>query len=534
MDLEDTTIRNTKAAHPDGVGLGLNVREGATLSARGLLIEANHSIGLSIRNPGTTVELEDATIRGTRPRTDGTYGRGIEIHEGASLIARGLLLEENHEVGLIASALQTSVDLEDTTIRATQPSGAGTGGIGVMVAEGASLVSRGLLLDNNHSSGLVCTLAEATAELDNTTVLETRPNLTTGYAAGIEVSWGARLVASDLWMEGNRNIGLLIAETGTTVELDQATIRDTETRSDGAFGRGINIQDGASLVAHDLLLDGNYDTGLAAFDADTTVELENTQISGTKSAAILAGGMGIVTQRGASVTAVDLTVEGNEGPGLEVVSDGSIDAWDFALEGNGFAGAIAFNGRLGLHGGTMSGSVLHPSEGGGVGVFAWDLYGSIDIELEDIVFSDLVGPALYLRGSGRMRMSGCEVTDCGTWPWLPGGVLATEGTEAWTEGGETGSFVGLALEGNRFTDLDGDAILLDGSSATLVAHPETGAPNTFADLQGEPLIWQRCGDSTAPEVLDSSMASPICTTEARVLGPLLEYWVWVGEVENVE
>lgn len=179
----------------------------------------------------------------------------------------------------------------------------------------------------------------------------------------------------------------------------------------------------------------------------------------------------------------------------------------------------------------MSESTFHPSEGGGVGVFSWDVAGPSDVEVKDVAFSGLAGPALYLRGAGRYVMRGCDVQDAGTWPWLPGGVLAMEGVEPWHDPDGAGHLTGLLLEGNSFGEQPGDAILLDGSSGTLASDPGTGLPNTFEDLQGEPLIWQACGGVPAPEVLDGSLAVPSCASPPRSLGPPLVYDPYLFDVE---
>ena len=278
------------------------------------------------------------------------------------------------------------------------------------------------------------------------------------------------------------------------------------------------------------MLEENHEFGLFAAQAGTSVDLEDVQIVGTRTSVNNAGGFGIGVQDDASLTALGLQVEDSEGPGLYVVVGGTLEAWDAVLDRNGLAGAVVLDGRLALRGGTVSGSTFHPGEGGGIGVFGWDIWAPPDIELGDVAFSDLPGPALYLRGPGRYVMRGCDIQDTGTWPWQPGGVFAVEGVEPWHET-DTGYFTGLLLEGNTFTDLSSDAILLDSSSATLDPHPETFAPNTFGNLDGVPLLWQRCDGIEAPEILDNSIPDPACEPEPRTLGPLLEYRLWLTEVE---
>ena len=535
VDLEDATIRSTQPL-PDGTrGKGVVVQEGASLVARGLLLEGNHDSGLLAVDVGTSVDLEDATVRDTQPRTDGTFGRGIGVQAGASLVARGLLLGGNHEFGLSALGAGTSVDLSDVTIRDTQPRTNGTFGNGIGVQDGASLVARGLALEGNHEFGLFAAEAGTSVDLEDATVRDTQPRTDGTSGTGIEVSRGASLVARNLLLEGNHDSGLFAVNAGTSVDLEDATIRDTQPPPDGTNGRGIDVQDGASLVARGLLLEGNHEIGLLAGHAGTSVNLEDVRIAGTRTPVNCAGGMGIAVQQGASVTTLGLLVEDNEGPGVYVVRDGTLEAGDVALQRNGFAGAVVVDrGSLTLNGGTVTGSVSHSSEAGRTGIFAWNDIAPPHIELDGVTFSDLIGPALYLRGPGRYVMRDCVIKDTGTWPWLPGGVFAAEGVQPWYEVGNTGYFNGLLLEGNTFSDLSGDAILLDSSSATLDLHPETGAANTFTNLDGVSLVWQRCDDVSVPEILDGSVSDPTCEPEPRTLGPLLDYYLWLTETEPLE
>ena len=535
VDLQNTTVLDTRPRLDGTNGRGIAVLAGGRLEAGGLLLEGNHDVGLLAADAGTTVELKDATIRDTLPLPDGTFGRGIAVEAGASLVARGLLLEGNHDVGLGASGTWTTVDLVDATIRDTLPLPDGTFGRGIVVQNGAGLVARSLLLDGNHDVGLVAWGAGAIADLQDVAILDTQPLPDGSFGRGIAATWGASLVARGLLLERNHDVGLYASEAGTSVDLEDATVRDTQPLPDGTDGSGIAVQDGASLVARGLLLDGNHDVGLFVTGPGAVVDLEDGVASGTRGAYDSAGGSGVSVQNLGLLSARGLEVQDNEGPGLYVVTGGVFEARDAALRRNGFAGAVVLGAHLALRDGEVSGSFPHPSEGGGVGLFAWNLGSPSSLDVQSVTFSDLAGPALYLRGPGRYIVRDCEITGTGSTPRLPGGVLALEGVEPWHEVGDTGSFTGLHLQGNSFHDLPSDAILLDSSSLTLDLSRRPGTPpNTFGSLGGVPLLWQRCDDVAPPEVLDGSTLVPDCEPVPRTLGPAMEYRLWVTETEPVE
>ncbi len=118
VDLEDVTVRDTQLLPDGSVGTGIHL-QGGTLFARNPLLERNRTNGLSVSSD-SVAELEDSTIRGTEARGDGTQGMGIAVSSGGQLIGRRLLVDGNTTAGLIAAPTGI-VDLQDSTIRGTRP-----------------------------------------------------------------------------------------------------------------------------------------------------------------------------------------------------------------------------------------------------------------------------------------------------------------------------------------------------------------------------------------------------------------------------
>jgi len=533
LDLEETTVRRTQPRADGTGGWGLELQSGAGLVARALLLEDNHEAGLMALGAGTTLDLEDAVVRGTQPLPDGTGGRGVEVNSGAYLVARGLLAERNHGYGVLVSDPGSTAELEEAVLRDTWPLPDGTRGRGVGVQEGAGLIARDLLVEGSHEYGVIAWGDGVNVAVHDSTVRDTRRSAGGRPGAGILAGSGAEVIADGLLLEQNSEVGLLAVHEGTVVELDATVVRGSLPLADGSFGRGVAVQGGARLTARDLLLEDNSGAGLIAMDPGTVVDLRETAILGTLASTSGASGIGVVVQGEASVTAEVLGVEDSAGPGLYVVDGGELVIESGSLLRNRFAGGVVLGGDLVLQGGVVEGTGVHPGAGGGAGVFAWDLEAPPRVFLDGVAFSDLVGPAAYLRGAGRYVIRGCSVQEAGTWPWLPGGVLAVEGTGPWREVGDSGLFTGLLLEGNSFSELAGDAVLLDSSSATLDVHTGTGAANTFTDLEGVPMVWQRCAEVPPPEIEDGSVVVS-CEPVPRSLGSLLEFQLWLTEVEAVE
>ena len=533
--LHGARIQATQAL-PDGtLGRGVGVQDGAAFSATDLVLEGNHDVGILALHAGTTVVLDGAVILGTQSLPGGTGGRVVEVRDGVALTATDLLVEANQEVGLLAVGSGTTVALNGARILGTESLPDGTFGQGVQLSGGVQLTATDLLLEGNHDAGLFAENPGTTVVLQGVQILDTQPLPDGTFGRGLSVQDGAALSATDLLLQGNHQSGLFAANPGTTVVLHGARILDTQPLPDGTFGRGVSVQDGAALSATELVLEGNHDVGVFAEDPGTLVDLVGATVAGTRSAPDAQSGVGLFVQLGASLTASGIAVLGNDGPGAYVVVDGVARLTNLDFDGNAFAGAVVMGGALTLLEGSISGSVLRAGEGGGVGVFAWDSFGAPALHVDGVAFSDLPGPALYLHGPGRFVMADCEVSGAGSWPSLPGGVLAVGGTGPWdATGGPDGLGEGLLLQGNTFVGLLADAILLDGSSATLAPHPDTGAANGFSDLAGEPLFSQRCGDAADAEIQDGSPADPSCRSGTRALGPLLEYTLWLTETDPMQ
>lgn len=531
VDLRDVTVRGTCASQWGG-GTGISIQDGASLSAQGLAVEEVTDLGIGVSGDGSVASLRDVSVLRTCSLPDGSSGLGLGLMEGATVEAIGLLLEGNHEVGLMVTGAGSSATIEQGTVLGTLPAG-GLYGRGISVESGGALVGRDLLLESNTEVGVYVGLTGTAAILEDVVVRDTQ-SLSSGTGGrGVSVEDGATLSAARLLVERNHEVGLLARGGGTMADLEDVEIVDTLPLPDGRRGRGLSASLGARVVARGLRVEGNRDIGVFAESEGTRLDVQDVVVSGTRSAPENAGGTGIVCQLGARIDGVGLDIEDCEGPGLHVAGGGAIDARDVALVANGFAGAVVLDAALSLRGGSVGGSLPHPSEGGGVGVFAWGESGAPWLEIMDVQFADLPGPAIYLRGDGHYVATSCGVREAGTWPWLPGGVLAIEGVGAWTDEG-IGGGTGLLLEGNTFEDLPGDAILLDHSAALLDRDPETLAPNAFSDLGGLALVWQRCQDAAAPQILDDSVAAPTCTDQPRALGPLLDYRLWLAETDVIE
>lgn len=200
--IEGSVVRGTLApplGNLDGVGVSIqscadahgcdpDVRSNVT--ARGLLIEDSHGVGVFVAGSDATIEA--VVVRATQARPDGSRGYGLDAAAGcflggqcdgaprANVVVRGSLFDNNHTHGIGISGSDGIV--EGTVVRDTLPQpvdqNAGRGinvqlqcSSGMCDGGGAATITvRGSLVANSHEAGIVIIGSQATLE---TTVVST-------------------------------------------------------------------------------------------------------------------------------------------------------------------------------------------------------------------------------------------------------------------------------------------------------------------------------------------------------------------------
>ncbi len=341
-----------------------------------------------------------------------------------------------------------------------------------------------------------------------------------------EVS-GGMAVASVSRMRVRRSVvrqaewGIIVAWSDD-LELEDVEIRDFVPIPTSSYG--IYAQNGAVLVARRLLIEGAGHAGVVVTGAGTEVLLEDSWIRDTDRSYRPGSGQGLVVQEGGHLEGTDLSITGSAGPGVFAESGGTVLLRDSLVEGSDFAGAVVLDGGLSLEGVDVVATRVSAESSGGVGVFAWDVAGQPVLLLEDVSLGDLPAAGLYLRGQGIYRVLDSRFERSGAAPWLTGGVVATGGIQRWSAPPMSAGD-GLLLMGNSFVDLPADAVLLDGSSATLVG-------NEFEGIGQAELRWQRCDGVEEPLV--SGADAPDCQDQPQPLEPLLSYETFIDEIDLVE
>ncbi len=471
VDLVDTEILDTQPSSTGTLGDGLTAQDGAAVTATGCVVQGNTEGGVAARGVGTVVDLVDTEILDTSPLANGTLGRGIEVEDGAALTATGCTIQGNADVGVAATGAATTVDLQDSAVLDTSTNLAGEGGYGLQADDGAGLSATRCTLQENTEVGALSLGAGTRIDLVETAILDTSPSPDGRAGRGLEASDGATLTATGCTVQGNVDIGVAATGTGTTVELVDTGILDTSPRADGAGGRGLDVRGGAALTATGCTLRGNTELGVAAAESGTTVALIDTDVLDTHRGRSTGFAVGVLAQDGARLTLGASGISGTEGPALYVVAEAQVDADRMTITGNAFAGAVVLAGALTLTSSSITGTSSDVEWGGGIGVYVSDIGGASTLTLLDSTIGPHDYAAVWIDGSGSYdiednALSGSAgVNDHGT--TIHGNaVFAENGVTAWDEDAETG----LLLAANTFSGASEIGVLLDDASATLTGN----------------------------------------------------------------
>ncbi len=335
-------------------GRGLDCEFGGKITLARAAIESNLENGANVSGAGSRLELTDSVIRGTQVRlSDLRMGRGVSVITGGSARLSRVVLEDNHEIGLFLSG-SASATLEDCIVRGTQPSTAeGDTGDGVVVEIQSMLQATRFIVAANHFSGLAIYDGGSRVTLTDAVIRDTAGAASTGeQGTGIAALAGARAQLSRVALLRNRNVGLVVSDSGTILDAADLSIRDTASQqSDGMWGRGLHVQSGARLTARGLSVSGSRDVGVFAYGAGTGLALEDVTVTRTvlsdciaRGSCPNAGGSGVVSAGNAAVAIARFRLAGHAQCGIELGEGGVADLSDGEVTDNPIGACVLTDG----------------------------------------------------------------------------------------------------------------------------------------------------------------------------------------------
>ena len=500
-----------------GLGFGLDLEEGAALSAGGIRVQGNLLGGVYIAGSEgetpTTATLADSDILDTLGPAD-TVGVGLYAGEGAQVVVTGGSIQGGEGYGALSFGADLS--LEGTRILDIgEHPGTGVGQCAGAL-DGGALSLRGATLQGCYLVG-VSAGDDSVVQVEDS-VIEGILGDADSFGAAIVASGGAHVRVHASILADSVRYGIIAFEEGTTLDLDQVTVSGSAAGGERPVGVAVSLNTGATLQGQDLELLNNRGVGLQLLEASGSVT--GLTVSGTALPADKNVAVGIYAGL-SELELDDVLVEDTEGPGL--ISDhATVSCADCSLQDNGFAGAFALGGDLELLRADICGNDGKPALGGGVGVLALDDGEHLLSVQESSICAHAVA-GIYVSGSGGFMVQDSTVAASAEAPGSTGpfgnavvGVAGREPYEDVPGPGPWNGQTGLLISGSSLSGAGHAAVFLSASSATLEGGSWTG--------NALDLVQQACSGIESPELGGQALQTSLCPTYDKAYDYLtLEY-----------
>jgi len=319
LELEDVTVEGIRSEEGSrGNGAGMWIDAGAQVTLAKGRFAGNRTVGVYIMGAGTTAELTDVSVSGTLPEEAGNVlGRGMEIDSGAQVTLTRGMFSQNRDAGIAVGGNNSLLEAQDLIVKDTLSRTEILEDVpeaGLAVIGGGRAVVNGGLFTNNRTSAVLAAGEDAAAELDGVTVRDTLSQEGLDVRGlGIWASLGAYVKCENSLFERNREVAVFAHAPDTRLDLAWIVIKDTLTQErDRMFGRGLNIQQGATASLAYSLVDGNQSIGVFVHGEGSAVDLQEVLVANTKSREYdLTTGRGLSVQGGGRATVLDSVFSSN-------------------------------------------------------------------------------------------------------------------------------------------------------------------------------------------------------------------------------
>ncbi len=261
VDGAEVTVANLSIRDAEGSAI-LGQQAATTLHVDSVLIESVRFTGIGVIE-GAHLEAQDLIVRGMRSRTDGRFGRGVDLEYGGTAnIVRAVFEGARSEAIFVGE--DSALTLEDSLLEGTLPQMAdGSFGEGILVQSAGTAEVRRSVVSNNRGAGLGAFDEGSRIVVEDSVIQGTQvyeDDETTGFGLGLEE--GATCEARRVLLTENAEANVLVE--AATLSLEDVVARDASGRPNGSNGRGIQAQGGATLTLTRVLSEHNREVGLQA------------------------------------------------------------------------------------------------------------------------------------------------------------------------------------------------------------------------------------------------------------------------------
>lgn len=267
ITLTDAVLRRPRGFSDGRQGLGLVTNGMGHIEATRVLIEDCRQTAVAADGSGSDVTLHDCVVRRTARVNGGTMGTGLGANGGGRIVADGTLVEASHDQGVIAYGRGAAVELTACEVRGTLPRDDMTQGVGVVAHTAARVTLRGVLVRDNHHVGVIAYGQGAVVDVHGVMVLGTRRGLPDATGASLVAHTGGRVTGDHVALSNDIDVALQAYGGGASITLADVLVRPFDA---GPHPRGLGVvaaADGVVTLTRAAVIDVDG-AGLAALQAE--------------------------------------------------------------------------------------------------------------------------------------------------------------------------------------------------------------------------------------------------------------------------
>lgn len=336
LTLEDVTIADESTSSTrNNPGAALFAATGAHVTCRRVVIDRPAGWGAYLQGAETVVTVEEAIVSAPRGSSDQSHGLGIEVADGAALVARRLVVRDAHELGIVGTR-GGKLTLRDTLVSGVSSRTEDDElGYGLYLYDGAAATASGFRVEKASRVGIGVTGDKSLIDLTDTHVVDTQPSPRRKVQGrGFALSAKAAGTFARVWSQKNRDFGVIVEGEARLTATD-LRIEDTGENLDlGTYGRGLSVQQGSTLTVTRAAILRATEVGLA-ISSKSKVYLNDLTVAETRfTPNARTWGMGIFVSEGATAQLTRAVVAKAFGAGILVaLGEADVDATDVVVSG---------------------------------------------------------------------------------------------------------------------------------------------------------------------------------------------------------
>lgn len=271
---------------------------------------------VTVKAPG--VSLRNLRITGKRA--------ALWITTEGAVDARDIVVHETENAGIIVDGgeggLWQNIAIKGVSSRSSD----GTAGDGIIVGGGAHVTMARVLVQGTHSTGVLAFGLGTVLDLEDASIADTEGRAVDSIGGQGAVSLGGASIAlRRTTVERSRALGVGADGEGTTLSLTDCVVRDTRANAaDGYLGDGLVAQAGAAVSTSRTTIDESRGNGAFAQNPGTELLLQDTVIRATRGwEADGNNGQGLVAKSQAHVVAERSALLRNHGNGAYFEGQGT-------------------------------------------------------------------------------------------------------------------------------------------------------------------------------------------------------------------